>query len=236
MTGSIGRHIITFRAKREIAENTDLYSFNMPEDFTFTAGQFATLRIPSIARNYKPADAVRAFSFASAPHEAELAFAWRRSESPFKKTADKLVPGDTVEMIAPAGHAVVPDDRDVIFLVGGIGITPVRSILRHVQHCDEHSNRFTLLYSNRTPKDAPFFSEMHQYDNVCKIVYTMTEADNTWTGETGFIDTAMVQRAIDTYNDQIFYIVGTGGFVEAMRAVVADFGVGNDHIICDNFG
>ncbi len=236
MAGNIGHHMITFRTKREVAENTDLYIFEPLEDFTFTAGQFATLRIPSVALNHNPADAVRAFSFASAPHDAEIAFAWRRSESPFKQGADRLVSGDTVEMIAPAGHATVPDNQDVIFLVGGIGITPVRSILRHAQHRGERTGRFTLLYSNRTPSDAPFFDEMQQYGDVCKIIHTMTESDATWTGETGFIDAAMVRRAIGAYRDQVFYIVGTGGFVNAMRTVVADFGVGDDHIICDNFG
>lgn len=229
------QYTITFRTKRDVAAHTEMFLFEKPEGFTFTPGQFATLRLPAVAQRGDVAGAVRAFSFASAPSDDELAFAWRQSDSAFKRAADALVEGDTIEMIAPAGHAVLPPTGPVVFLIGGIGITPVRSILREVRATKQRRD-LTLLYSNRTPKDAPFFEEMSTYSDVCKVVHTMTEAVDNWDGETGFITADMVRRHVPACADATYYIVGTSGFVRAMESVVAQLGVPHEKIVCDNFG
>ncbi len=231
------RYTIKLKNKKNIARNTESFTFHKPEGFSFEAGQFATVRIPSVAEKGNPAGAVHALSFASAPSDEDVVFAWRKSESDFKKAADALNIGECIEMIAPAGHATVPGQGKIIFLVGGIGITPVRSILRQAQK-EEKKRDFVLFYSNRTPDDAPFFEEFVRYEEsgVCRIVLTMTEADASWSGERGFISADMVQKYTDGCKDAIYYIVGTGGFVSAMENVVRELGVTKEKIICDNFG
>lgn len=228
------RHEIVFREKHEVANNTVIFIFEKPEGFSFRAGQFATLRIPSVMEIGAPQDAVRALSFASAPSDDHVAFAWRRSDSLFKKAADALAPGDTIEMIAPAGHATLPEEGPVVFLVGGIGSTPVRSIMREVR-AQGLTRDLTLLYSNRVPEDTPFFAEMVDAPDF-RIVHTMTDAQAEWSGETGFITADMVKRHVPHFADATYYLVGTGGFIRAMEGVVAELGVGHDRIVCDNFG
>ncbi len=229
------KYTIAFHAKQDVAVRTELFLFEKPAGFTFIPGQFATLRIPSIATHGTVADATRAFSFASAPSDEMIAFAWRQSESAFKQTMDTLTPGDTVEMIAPAGRAILPPDGAVIFLIGGIGITPVRSILREMRATGQKRD-MTLFYSNRTPQDAPFFDEISSYDDLCKIVHTMTGAVENWDGETGYITADVIRRHAPYYKNATYYVVGTSGFVHAMTDVVATFGITHEKIISDNFG
>ncbi len=225
-------YTITLREKREIAEQTIAASFVADQEVVFRPGQFATLRNPSLS----PQEATRVFSFASAPSDTELLFVWRHSDSVWKRAAAEMAPGETLTMIAPAGHATIPEGLPVVFLVAGIGITPVRSIVRDARYTGVKTD-FVLLYSNRSRASTAFFDEFSRYNSegVCRTVFTMTD-DNQWNGERSMIDVECVRRHVPDIARRHIYIVGAGGFVRAMEGVVAQLGIAKDRIICDNFG
>lgn len=102
--------------------------------------------------------------------------------------------GSTVRIEGPFGKLVLYADqtRPAVFVAGGIGITPFRSMLVHGA-MQQSLHRMVLFYSNRRPEDAPFLDELQalQVTNPrYTFVGTMTEPEKpsrAWQGETGYI-------------------------------------------------
>jgi ferredoxin-NADP reductase len=127
-----------------------------------------------------------------------------------------------------------------VFLSGGIGVTPVRSIVLQAAH-DKLPHRITLLYSNRTPEDAAFlddFARAQDENPNFTFVPTMTQMDHSsqsWSGEAGLIDAAMLTRTVGDLKLPIFYISGPRQMVAAMRETLNKSGVDDDKIRTEEF-
>lgn len=213
----------------EIAEKTLAIKLEKPAGFSFEAGQYSVLSVPKLAVE-DSRGANRCMSIASAPYEDHLLFAMRVSESGYKQTIAQLVPGDEMLVGAPIGHfTLLPgDSRPIAFLVGGIGITPARSILRQANH-DGDLREFFLFYSNYRPEDTPFLDELKTFPNIqYHPVFTMTETDRSvcvWDADRGFICDDMLKKYLPKVNAPIYYLVGTPSFTKAMETLLAGYGI-----------
>lgn len=232
------KYTLTLRKQYLVANNTPILVFDKPADFSFEAGQFVILKLKTVTLTDDRGDA-RSLSIASAPSDDYLEFSWRMSDSAFKQSSKELVAGDTVSMQGPFGQFILPKDttESIVFLVGGIGITPVRSMVN--EEIAQKSNRLmTVIYSNRTPEDAPFFDEVNKWSkqNNISIIHTITDAQYTpWNGNRGYITRNMIEKNVNNWQDAQYYIIGTGGFVAAMRDLLSKM-VLLDQIHIDNFG
>ena len=120
-----------------------------------------------------------------------------------------------VKIEGPSGDLILQNDstRAAVFLAGGIGITPFRSIVRWATK-EKLPQRVFLFYSNRRPEDAPFLAELQslERDNPkYKLIASMTEMEKShqpWDGETGFIDQEMLGRQLKGAASPIYYIAG----------------------------
>ncbi len=230
-------YTLTLQDKYMTAKDTPVFVFDKPENFSFVAGQFCVLRLNHMSVTDARGNA-RPLSIASAPSQDKLEFSWRMSQSAFKVSAQELSIGDTVTIKGPCGNFVLLDDSSVpvVFLVGGIGITPVRSMLLEDQI--KRVNRpTTVIYSNRTPQDAPFFEEINDFSKLqnVSIVHTITNTDYApWDGERGYITSKMIQKS-SNWGKSHYYIIGTGGFVSAMADILTEI-VSSDQVHIDNFG
>ncbi len=210
-----------------VAKNTIAMKLSRPSDFFFTAGQYALLSLPAlIAPDAKGAH--RCMSIASAPSDDHLLFAMHIGESGFKQTIASLCVGDEVFVGSPVGQfALIDGDvRPVVFLVGGIGITPVRSILRQAIH-DGDTREFFLVYSNYCIEDTTFFEELRAIPQLSyHPILTMTDADRlsqSWDGERGYITNALLKKYLPDVRAPIYYIVGTPGFTQAMTVILEKY-------------
>ena len=131
----------------------------------------------------------------------------------------------------------MPEDPQtpVVFLSGGIGITPVRSMLRAEAGV---ARPVWLFYGNTSLPDAPFYDEMVTLcDMPCRtMIPVLTNPSPMWTGERGYITEEMIRAHVPDPVIPRYYIIGTGGFVAAMRRAVAAIGVPTDHVVTDDFG
>jgi ferredoxin-NADP reductase len=226
--------------KEIVAENTLLLTFERPKELEFEGGQYVSIKLLDTPHQDERGNC-KVFSIASAPYQDVLEFSMRKSESAFKKNIDQLEIGGSVEITPPVGKFLLPQEQDqtIIFLVGGIGITPARSILKQSNH-ESRGDNFFLFYSNRRPEDAAFIDDFNDLQNInLTVVNTMTNIENStvaWDGETGFITKEMIQKYIPEYIQYRFYIVGTGGFINAMRSMLEEQGVSKERILFDNFG
>jgi len=232
---------LTLARKEEICDNTWEFSFEKPENFDFIAGQYMIWDIPE-GKHKDDRPSFRSLSMGSAPCEEFLKTTMRASESAFKKNIVALEPGDTVSVKGPVGHFVLPEDETipVTFVVGGVGITPARSML--VQSvCDKSERPLKLFYSNLNPNTAPYWEEMENLDlKNYACVNTMSHMDDApelaWEKETGFICADMLTRHEAVDPRMKYYVVGTKGFIEAMKGVIEECGISKDKVVVDNFG
>lgn len=209
-----------FKGKREVAEGTMEFIFEAPPTFTFKAGQWCdfTILLPDGTPE------TRSLSIASSPAEGAVRVACRMRPSAFKEALKAMQPGTAVHVRGPMGAFTLPEDsaRPVVFLAGGIGITPVRSIVAHA-HEQGLPHRIYIFYSNRTAASTAYLDDFRQWQSDhCTFVPTLTdEAPPDWKHEQGRIDSAMLRRHI-TEEDCVYYLVGPPGMVQALRTLIRD--------------
>lgn len=223
--------------KEEIAEGTMSFHFEKPEGFTWKAGQFLDWTIINPAEN-DDEGAIRAFSITSAPFESDISFATRMRDTAFKRN---LKGSDTIEMSidGPIGSFVLHQNaaRPAVFLIGGIGITPVYSIIKDALK-NSLPHTMYLFYSNRKQKDAAYFKELSAlaegHPNFI-FIPTFTEEEEGWNGEKGFINEDMVKKHVPNLSEAICYIAGPQTMVSAMRTLLTVLAVSEDDIKTEEF-
>lgn len=217
------------------------FHFQKPAGFDFTAGQFADLTLLDPPETDAEGN-TRTFSMASAPFEGELLFATRMRDTAFKRVLGSAPLGTPVAIEGPMGSFTLHKNsaKPAVFLAGGIGITPFRSIARQAAK-EQLPHRLFLFYSNRRPEDATFLAELVDLarvnHNYC-VIPTMAEMEKsrrTWDRETGFINKEMLARYLPGLQGLIYYIAGPPAMVTAMRDMLAGAGVDDDDVRTEEF-
>jgi ferredoxin-NADP reductase len=225
--------------RRPFAKETMGFRFRRPSGFQFKAGQSTDL---TISKPVVPGDdLVHSYTIASSPDNPEtILITTRMRPSAFKQNLTEMPLGTKVAATKPAGKFVIPDDkRPLLFLAGGIGVTPFRSMLKHMLDSDK-PRPATLFYSNPTRDDATFLDELASWQQRIglTLVPTLTkERPEGWPYETGRIDAAMVRRhTSDKFlADCLAYAAGPPKMVDAMVEVAKECGLTEDRILRDDF-
>jgi ferredoxin-NADP reductase len=125
-----------------------------------------------------------------------------------------------------------------VFIAGGIGITPYRSILRYSADRNESINALMLVF-NRSSADIVFRRELEGIARqmpTFSFVNVLTEPEEGWKGEQGKLDEAILRKYVPDPDDGSFYWVsGSPGMVSTCRALLKQFGVKDQSIRTDRF-
>jgi ferredoxin-NADP reductase len=227
--------------KTELAEGTMAFYFEKPKYFQFQPGQSVDLTLIDPPETDDEGNR-RAFSIAAAPYEEALMFATRMRDTAFKRVLRTLPRGTELQMEGPFGTMTLDnaEPRPAVFLAGGIGITPFRSMIVEASK-QKWQRPLWLFYSNRRQEDAPFLSELKEIerDNPnYKLIATLTEPERsrpTWTGETGYINIAMLTKYLGALTSAIFYTAGPPAMVAAMLEMLGKGGVQIDYVRSEEF-
>lgn len=224
----------------EIIQRTrDIKSFRfaMPEYVEFKPGQFLHVTIKIGDR-----EASKHFSISNSPTESGyIEFTKKITGSEFSRALDALKIGDWARIRLPYGYFTFEGEYGKIaFLIGGIGITPVRSICKFV--CDKkiHTD-IVILYGNKTERDIAFhedFIRMEAENKKLRVVYTLDNLiDRTaWKGKIGFITSEMVKKEIPDYGERVFYICGPPKMVDYLKTLLQEeMGIDKRRIVSENF-
>jgi ferredoxin-NADP reductase len=227
--------------RQEIAEGAMAFHFEKPSGWTFEAGQAVDITLLTPSETDAEGN-TRTFTIASAPYEKSLMVATRMRDTAFKRVLKVMPVGAAVQMEGPAGDLTLHRDaaRTAVFLAGGIGITPFRSIAfaaarEHLPH------RIFLFYSNRRPEDAPFLAELQTLEKEnpnCTLIATMTEMEKShrsWHGETGLIDKEMLARYLKDAMSPVYYIAGPPEMVKGLHMMINESGVDEGDIRTEEF-
>jgi predicted ferric reductase len=168
--------------------------------FDFVPGQFQFVTF--LASQGLPVEEHH-FTISSSPTQAGVHSSTIKASGDFTSLIGHVKPGDPVAVQAPFGRFSYlhhPKVRDLVFIAGGIGITPLMSNLRHMRDTGA-DRRVLLLYANKTEADIVFKGELDrmagQDKPQVKVVHTLTQPGSDWRGETGRLDREKLRRLCD---------------------------------------
>ncbi|MFP4474146.1 MAG: ferric reductase-like transmembrane domain-containing protein [Desulfatibacillaceae bacterium] len=160
----------------------------------------------------------------------------------FTRTIGKTKAGDTATVHGPFGrfsHVLHPEEKDLVFIAGGIGITPLISMLRYMR--DKGSDhRILFLYGNPDQNSILFRKELAEIEQGSapdlRVVHVLSDPKEGWDGETGLIDRARIEKyAGEVIEAKTFYLCGPPGLVEAAQRELAKAGVEDSRIHVEIF-
>jgi len=200
----------------------------MPEKrIDFLAGQF--LRVIFDRDNLENKELNKFLSFSSSPCREYIEVTKRLSDSAFSQRLKSLKKDDEILIKAPLGSCVFNKDfKNIAFLIGGIGITPVISMLEYIQDEDLDTD-VILFYSNRSPSDIAFKEEIDRLakeNNRIKVFYLITDSlskDKDFIF--GRIDKDFLKNYLPDFKNRLIYIFGPPKMVEALKETCIELGL-----------
>lgn len=233
--------VLKLKELKEIGKDTYDFIFTPDRKFTFRPGQYLEWTLGH--KNTDSRGNRRYFTLASSPTEetVRMGIKFYPNSSSFKSKLITLKPGDTIMASGRAGDFVLPKDstKKLVFIAGGIGITPFRSMIKYLLDSKEKRD-IVLFYSNRKIEDVAYTEVFDEAQIKLGIptVYTLTDrtsAPNSWLGEVGAIDRTMIVRNVPDFRDRTFYVSGPNRMVKAFEDTLKKMGVNNSQIITDFF-
>lgn len=226
------RYPVSLVHKDPCGSEVATFTFTRPEGYEFRAGQFFRLTLDTEA-----GEETKTFSHVAAPADPELMMTTRLSGSTFKSALASLEVGATVLLSAPGGRLHLPVEATrFVFLVGGVGITPVRSMLRDASLSGRAFDDALLLYGNRDESCAPFLDEFEaMHGSGCRVVPVYERPADSWSGERGFISAETVRRHVDPDAGHLFVVTGPPPMVAAMERVMDELGIDEGRRIVERF-
>lgn len=208
--------------------------FNPGQRIHYSAGQFIELQLPTETSN--GASGKHEFTLSSSPTESALAITTQIITRPshFKKALIALRPGDNVSISEPIGDFVLPKDPTIplLFIAGGIGITPLRSIATYLRDTNQH-RPIQLIYSVKT-SDELVFLDLIQAAGI-KVRPIITQQGSNGQSKSGRLQAEQIPDLIDNLNEKLIYISGREQFVDSIASGLRAQGVKRTAIIADSF-
>lgn len=229
--------MITFTERIQRTSAIASFVFATPAGLNFRAGQYAYIVFDDQNRNNRQLNKI--LSFSCPPGGETIHFTKRFSNSEFSARLWALKPGERIRIVGPTGDCVFYEDLNKIaFLTGGIGITPVVSIVGYIAERALPTDVY-LLYSNRTENDIAYKDLLDNYaqkhPNI-KLVYTCDYEKPTDSRISfGMINKDFVLKRIPDYQERTFFIVGPPGMVNAMVDICKSLGCPPERIKAENF-
>lgn len=185
----------------------------------------------------------RYFTIASSPTEynVRIGVKFYEKSSTFKKSL--LAMDDKSEIIASqlAGDFLLPKNvnQKLIFIAGGIGITPFRSMIKFLMDKKEKRD-IVLFYANKNSSDIVYKDVFEQAERTLgiKTIYSLsdlTQIPLDWTGKTGRINKQMIAQEVPDFKERTFYLSGPRSLITGFEEVLNEMGVRKGQIKTDFF-
>ncbi len=233
--------ILRLAKKEEVAHDTYDFVFHSDRPLSFRPGQYLewTFEHPHAdSRGNR-----RYFTIASSPSERDIRIGIKFYDhaSSFKKSMLGMRVEDTIVASQLAGDFTLPRNKKkkLVFIAGGIGITPFRSMIQYITDTGQ-ARRATLLYSVRVAQDIAYKNVFEEAGRAwgLKTVYAVTDVDSLlpeWSGQRGLIDEACIAREVPDWRDRMFYLSGPHSMVTAFEQTLVGMGVARRNIKTDFF-
>lgn len=210
-----------------------------PWPIEFRAGQFAFL---TIADNPFSLEQHPFSMSSSAARPGSLDFTIKELGD-YTDTIWEVETGSRAYIDGPYGSLTLPIETvpGIMLVAGGIGITPIMSMLRTLQDRDERQLPLVLIYAANRPDDLAFTAELNEMaasdDLDLDVIYILTDPDDEWTGETGFVTQDLLSRHLPaaSLGSWDYVLCGPPPMMEATEGALLAMGVPLDQIESERF-
>ncbi len=249
LIGNIYAYIVSpkanllLRLKEKVQQAPDVWDFvfEPPQKMAFVPGQYMEWTLATSDDDSRGNR--RYFTLASSPTEStvRVGVKFHPHSSALKQSLLAMKPQDQILASALAGDFVMPADvrQKCVFIAGGIGITPFRSMIQYL--LDVHQWRpIVLVYMANTEKDfvyRPVFERARQMLGL-KAVYVATDGQGMptgWSSRAGRVTPQMIKAEVPDYQTCQFYISGPTAMVDEYRHMLRQMRVRDDQIKTDFF-
>lgn len=223
---------IQYRIKSKTLENQDTFTFELlpldPEgNFRFLPGQFNMLYLFGMGEV--------AISISGDSEKALPIVHTIRAVGTVTKAMQNLQAGDVIGVRGPFGSSwpiETAKGKDVLVIVGGIGLAPLRPVLYYLMAHREDYGQVSLLYGARTPEDQIFMSEYSEWSKKLAVYTTVDRVDktkNNWQGQVGVV-TNLISKAKFDANNSIAMICGPEIMMRFVGLKLKDLGMNLENI------
>ena len=217
---------LTLTSKENLADNVWAFRFEADTPISWTPGQFIRIELPH--DNPDDEGTKRWFTISSTPHDSYIQITTRVTSTSFKQALAALPIGSTINLVEqPDGDFVWQEsEKPLVFIAGGIGITPFYSMLKARGHSGQPVLA-TLIYNGRTD-ELPFkveFEEASRRHPEFKVHYVIGEQ----------LTTEKLTELVPNISSSQVYISGAESMVEALGKQLEESGLANDNLHQDFF-
>jgi predicted ferric reductase len=196
----------------------------------FKAGQFAWLTIGHSAFSMKE----NPFSICSAPAGGPEASFMIKELGDFTQTIGQIKPGTVAYLDGPYGNLSVEGrcEPGVALIAGGVGLAPLLGILRQMRLTGD-PRKVKLIYGNRVVDQIAYRDELGSQE----VVYVLSDPPENWSGETGYIDAALLDRVFSAkeFSDWVFVMCGPAIMMDIVEDHLIQQGTPSDRILSERF-
>ena len=233
--------VLKLKRKSKLAPNIVNFVFTSPQKLAFRPGQYMEFTLghphPDSRGNR------RYFTLASSPTEKDIQLGVRFYEhgSSFKKAMYRIDSRTKIVAAQIAGDFTLPPHpaQKLVFIAGGIGITPFRSMLKYLLDSQQRRD-IVIFYANKTADEIVYADVLNaaQAKLGIKTFYTLTDTTaipRNWQGFVGRIDEQMLLKTLPDYEDRTYYLSGPPEMVKAYEQILKNMNVKSSQIIKDYF-
>jgi len=231
---------LQLKEKRYVSPTVLEFIFASSQKPKFTAGQYLEWTLPHESPDVRGNR--RYFTIASSPTEDDLHLGVKipPHASSFKNKLMNLKSGDHIVASQLAGDFVLPTDsqKKLVFIAGGIGVTPFRSMAQYMIDAQDKRD-VILLYCSSEASDFPYQDVFEKAKPMgFKTTYVITREENkpkNWKGMCGHITAEVIQKTIPDFAERTFYLSGPNMMVHAYKDTLLAMNVPRNQIEEDYF-
>lgn len=221
----------TIQERKQLLKDTYIIRLKPIEyTFTFLPGQYVFLKNPA----YLP-DEAHPFSIASSPLEKNYLEFCIKVYGDWTERLSTLKKGSLLYLSHPLGNFIWKNNIEhVVFLLGGIGISPIISMLRYLSQQHDVPKTITILYGNRTPETIVYRDELEQLTEILPIklvhIFSHIADSHPWEGYRGFITEEIIENETHLQEKPTFFVIGPPIFTEKVKKILLHLHTSPDYI------
>lgn len=240
ITGSKIKLFPTLFRKYKISADTAEFAFVTDQKFDYIPGQYMEFTLPHDHPDSRGSR--RYFTLSSSPTEEHLKVGVKFYEEGSTYKAAMIDINQNTPLVASqlAGDFIMPEDssRKLVFIAGGIGVTPFRSMIKYLIDTKEKRD-IILIYSVYKEEDIAYRETFSQAKAIgLKTIFILTGKSAKVTKANTYrsvVNGRLIKKAIPDFNERLFYISGSHGMVESLQESLHEMGIKHADIKTDFF-